>query len=347
MSSRPSTLPVPVAANRPVYTWCPETEGRYETWYLKVTGLGPERDGALWARYTLEDRAGETGAWCEGTWFHGGEAPVTGHHRVALPRLDPKKPGFEVALDSGRVLGWDEADGVLRARGSVEAGAVPLAWDLEWEPGDGLYRYLSWTHLAEVLSPSGGCTPCLDARMSGWVEVAGERIELDGHPGMQGHLWGTGRPHGWAWCHGNDWEDARTSRPVDAAFEALHVWPNRFAPGLTTMVLDLEGERRVYNAPCDLLPHRRWLVGRNRTGNRAVALQASVDVERLGAPALRAHFELEPGGVDTGILVDPDGSRLRCRNATLARATLHLGEGPTSRTLRARTATLELVERLR
>lgn len=348
MSTRDSELPAPVAANRPIYAWAPGTAGRYETWYLKVTGLGPARDGALWVRYTLEDRGGETGAWCEGTWFQDGETPVSGHHRVGLPVIDPRKPGFEVALDAGRVLGWDESDGVLRSRGSVEAGAgaVPLAWDLAWSPGDGLYRYLSWTKLAELLSPSGGCTPCPDARISGWVEVGGERLELDAHPGLQGHLWGTGRPRGWAWCHGNDWEDARTGRAVEASFEALHVRPNRFSPALTTMVLDLDGERRVYNAPCDLLPHRRWMVGRDRAGNRAVALQASVDVERLGLPALRAHFELEPRGVDTGILVDPDGSRLRCRNATLARATLNLGEGPTARSLRARTATLELVDRI-
>lgn len=340
--------PAPLAANRPVYAWTPERSGCYEVWYGKVGGFHPEHAAALWFRITLEDTGdGHPRATCWGTWFEEGlPAPVHLTSGGSVPLLpSPGGPGFMVEIAPGRAFGFEAATGRYVCRGDAAGPGAALAWDLSWAPRGPAFRYLAWEWLRRLLSPSGACTPCPDVRVSGSVQVtlgaSTRSFSLDGAPGMQGHIWGTRKAHSWAWCHGNDWVDAASGEPVEAAFEALRVRRSPGAPALTTMYLHLDGRHHFFNRPSQLVAHRACLLGR-RVGNRGVQLDRELYLEHHGDLPIRAHFALPARQVAHVEYRDTDGRLLRNRNATLAPGELRVG----GRHLRTRLgATLELVER--
>lgn len=320
-------------ANRPRYAWSAQRRGCYEIWLGKVVLPGP---AALWFRYALENHGdAEPTATCWGTWFEAGRLPLHLHEVRDLPAPETSPERFDVSLAPRCRLAWDASAEALRATGSLGAGVTALTWDLRFAPAGRPFPYLAWERLQRLLAGSGAVSACPDVRMSGTVTVCGRTVAAERAPGMQGHIFGTRKPHAWAWAHGNAFLDAETGAPVDAAFEAIRV--RRAAGGrtLTSVYLRLEAQEWRWNRLTDVLR-------RNQGREQADAFE----IARCGEPALGARFELLPGQVACVDYLDTDGTALVNRNGTLARGTVRVTLQGRERRLEADgTATLELVDR--
>lgn len=333
----------------PRYPWYPGTRDAYEIWYGKVCGAREGGATALWFRYTIECHApgepGRASAWA--VWYDTRRAsgPAVWIRDFEVPCLDPEARALAIRLDPDNSLIQDAATGSCRATGRLGTEGRRISWDLSWEARAPAFPYMRNDWLRRRISSSGAGTPYPHTSMDGRIELeldgTVEGFEVVGSPGMQGHIWGRKKAWEWAWAHGNDFRDASDGRPVDAALEVIHAVRTPGSPPLTAMLLVLDGQVHAFNRVQDLLPWPRLL-----GGNRAVRSATRIDVEREGDPEIRASFEFLPGQVAEVEYRDTDGSRLRNRNGSLARAELRIHTRAGRRHLISeRTATLELVDR--
>lgn len=280
----------------------------YEVWYGKVN-FGPDR--AFWFRYTLLDgRVREAATWA--ILFADGR--VRGDRDVeSLDDLVLPARGETVfRLNDGQLT-------EIGARGHCGE----LGWDLEWTSRrEGFLYAPRWMERLGLLGGNyDSCLPGL--RLTGEVRAGTEQYELDGAPGMVGHIYGTAMSgRAWGWIHCNDFEDG------DAMFEALAIELGGIADRISPVawyVLDLEGERHVFRPPATLFGTQN---------------QLGVDGWSFTVQSGGRHLEGEvPSPQNTALIeyTDTDGSHRWCSNSKLAplELTFREGDGPVRR-LRSR-----------
>jgi hypothetical protein len=170
----------------------------------------PTRRLAVWLKATVLERPGQDPvAELWGIVFDGERARVwASRETVQFSDASFGAPTGSVELAGARFCFGERGSAV---GGLVDAEQGTLSWDLSWSaPATELARPLCLLPTqAMVEGPfprSKLLTPFPLIRVHGQLEVWGERIELDGWPGMQGHNWG--REHAWeyAWgqCHFGD-----------------------------------------------------------------------------------------------------------------------------------------------
>lgn len=218
----------------------PPSHGHYESFYLKAAA--PAGGRAVWIRYTLHRRPGRalTGAlWL--TYFDVERpAPIALKQQFSEPELSIPE-GSYVRIDGGEI-----APG--HAGGRLAAGASRARWELRFSDRHEALRHLprEWMYerglpRTKVLSPHPG------AMFDGVLELDGERIELDGWPGMVGHNWGSEHAHAWVWLHGAGFGDDGVGF-FDLAAGRIRLGPLR-TPWLGNGMLAIDGEQHRLGGP--------------------------------------------------------------------------------------------------
>jgi hypothetical protein len=110
----------------------------------------------------------------------------------------------ELSADPGTYIRIDGA--VLepgRAVGEIETPELTASWKLSFDDPGGPFRHLPYERLYNAPLPrTKFLSPYPRARFNGELEVAGERIEVSGWPGMIGHNWGSEHAERWVWIQG-------------------------------------------------------------------------------------------------------------------------------------------------
>jgi len=207
--------------------------GHYESFYVKACRPGGGQ--GIWIRHTVHKRPGaEPNA---SIWFVLFDRDADGPRATKVT-----VPAAQLSTPSGA---WIKADGAEigpgRATGTVDTDAVQAAWDLTFSGDAEPCKYLPSDRLYETRLPKTKfVAPYPDARFDGRLEIGGEKIELDGWPGMIGHNWGSEHAERWVWLEGTGFEGSPdTYFDAGAARIKLGPWTTPWVPAGMLM---LEGE---------------------------------------------------------------------------------------------------------
>jgi hypothetical protein len=249
--------------------------GHYESFYLKAAH--PSEPRALWIRHTVWKAPGAEpvgSLWCtlfDAAW----DRPVAWKETLAPERLGVA-PGEYLHVGDGRL-----APGLAESpRWRLEFGGD--AETFRYLPRDWMYRARLPRTKAESLYPS--------VRYTGWAELDGRRLEVDGWPGMVGHNWGAEHAERWIWLHGagEDWL-------LDGTFGRVKLgrWTT---PWVGNALLVLDGRRHRLGG---LGKARSTTVADDHDGCAFGLAGADVRVEgevRAPRPALVGWVYSDPGG---------------------------------------------------
>jgi hypothetical protein len=198
-----------------------ESAGHYESFYLKLNrpagGLG------AWIRHTVHKRPGEP-ATCA-LWFTLFDAEAPG------PRATKRQFGAEaLSVPPATYIQIDQAalaDGT--ATGAVSSEALGASWELRFDDEHPPFHHLPREFLYRAKLPrTKFLSPYPSAVFNGHLEVAGERIDVDGWRGMIGHNWGAEHAERWVWVDGSGFEGRPEGDYFDMAVGRIKV------AGLTT-----------------------------------------------------------------------------------------------------------------
>jgi len=223
--------------------------GHYESFYVKACQPGGGR--GIWVRHTVHKRPG---AEPKGSiWFtffdreaegpratkltvpaSGLSAPSGAWIRVADAEIGP---GF-AHCSSGAPLPEVTGEG----NSGTAAGTKTASWELTFAGDAEPCKYLPYDRLYETSLPKTKfVAPYPDARFSGSLDLGGEKISLDGWPGMIGHNWGSEHAERWVWLEGTGFDGSPdTYFDAGAARIRLGGWTT---PWLPSGMLMLEGEK--------------------------------------------------------------------------------------------------------
>ena len=208
--------------------------GHYESFYLKACRPGGGQ--AVWIRHTVHKRPGaEPNA---SIWFTLFDREADGPRATKVT-----VPAAELSAPAGSWIRVDRAEvGPGKASGSIETEALAASWDLDFSGEAEPCKYLPADWLYEAPVPrTKFVAPYPNARFEGRLEVDGEKIELEGWPGMIGHNWGSEHAERWVWLEGTGFADAEDTY-FDAGAARVKVGPWT-TPWLPSGMLALDGEQ--------------------------------------------------------------------------------------------------------
>ena len=212
----------------------PEKAGHYESFYLKLTQPGGGR--GAWIRHTVHKRPKERPT-CA-LWFVLFDAAAPG------PRATKRQFRAD-ELDSAPDTYIRVADASLtegRGTGLVETPALAARWDLTFSDQHEPFHHLPRDFLYRTKLPKTKfLSPYPDAVFNGHLEVAGERIEVEGWRGMIGHNWGAEHAERWVWIQGSGFEGRSPEDYFDVAVGRIKI-AGRTTPWVGNGMLGLDGE---------------------------------------------------------------------------------------------------------
>ncbi len=275
-----------------------------EAWYLKVS-LGGGRALQLRIGFTQrtigkrDARAEVWAAFTRGLSEGGGHIALRAHHAMSDVRVEQEilyvRVG-EVELTHGHCRGeLQDPDGPGRIR-----------WNLEFTKQPEGFRHLTsrWMYRSSWV-PSKACSPQVDARFKGRIEVEDETLQVEDAPGLLAHHWGSDLADSWVWAHCNHWHEQE-----GIVFEGANT-RTRFGPlslpSMTTLHIRVPGERFNINGLWELV----------RTDSRVNGLSWRVCGVH-GDRRVEASFQASPErfiGVDQ---VAPDGKVIHVVTSAVA-----------------------------
>jgi hypothetical protein len=281
--------------------------GHYEVYYLTFTD--PRSGVGFWIRYTMVAPLPQTGA--EATcslWF------------LAMDPADPsrnvgEKVSFPVSeLSSGREpFALRIGDASLTDRGmagAIERDGKRFAWDLEWAPRLPAYGHVHPLLRRAKIAKTILFLPHPDIEVSGVVELAGRRVDVDRARGGQAHLWGSKHANRWAWAHCNDFSGAEGAPRDETFVDGVSVFVPRFGRELgpnTPIVARVAGEDLLATSPLAVTRNKSafdltsWRFEARARGRRLIG---SVTARREDLVGVTYH--------------DPDGDLAYCYNTEIA-----------------------------
>jgi hypothetical protein len=297
--------------------------GHVESFFLKLND--PEGRRALWIKATILARV--SGAPVAEAWAiafdragrHVGAKAVVpfDEARFSRDRLDVRVA--DLAISAGKI------------EGSVVSGGrridVALTFTTTSAP---LVLFPSLRMYEGPLPSSKLVSPYPDARFAGHYAVDGERVEVDGWRGMEGHNWGSRHTELYAWAHCNQWED-EDDLIFEGATARVKVGP-LLAPPLTVLCVWRRGVRYPFNQPLVLL-RSRGSIGQRAWTFHAESRLARVEGELVADTRdfVGLHYE------------NPDGAMTYCLNSKIAAGTLRFAvKGRPEITAHTRAAALEI-----
>jgi hypothetical protein len=174
--------------------------GRLEVWYAtatdRATGTG------VWVHHErISPTDGEPYAHGWAALFPVGASPV-------VERFGPEPYGEP---DDGW---WFTSASASVGPGWFRGTAAAASWDVAWTGGERPMWTLPRRVWQKELLPSAHVVLAPKAAMTGVIEVAGRRLELDGL-GAVSHIYGHGNAHRWGWLHA-DLDDETSLEIVSA-----------------------------------------------------------------------------------------------------------------------------------
>lgn len=284
--------------------------GHYESWFQRANH--PTRPLALWIRHTIFCPKGKLEA-AEGeiwsVWSDGEKGRVVAG-KTEIPRrdcsfdlksLDVKMPGAQLKP------------------GALDGGTGKLKWSLTWASG-GSPSLLLPENLYEGGFPKAKsvCVSPL-ARFKGTYEIAGEQHPIDGWPGSHNHNWGSQHTDRYAWAQVCGFDDAPDVF-LECATAQIKLGPV-MTPKLTIAVLSIAGRRIAINSIARGLMGKATVDGfhwKFSTSADGVEVEAELEAPAKHFVALRYR--------------NPPGGAKACLNSKIARCTLTVREGGTTRT---------------
>ena len=296
----PGILPaVTERENAPAWTGHP---GTYEAWFLTATDAHSGR--GYWLRSTLT--APTRGTPYGTVWFarfdRADGAGTFGIHRsFPIDAVKLAGDGFDVRI----------GDSIFRSghlEGSLEGDGHRIRWDLEFPTGEPTYELLPPIMYRGRLAPTRPYSPNVSTRLTGSIEVDGERADLAGVPAQQGHLFGTRHAERWAWAHCADFEDE------DAVVHALTA----------------QGRRGPFDTPFVTAVGIRWQGRWIRLTKLGRQREFGLGMWRLNLGdrefRLTGRFEAPAEALIRAEYRDPDGTPRYCHNSEVASCRLVLFE---------------------
>ena len=302
-----------------------DARGHVESHFLRA--VSPDGERALWIRHTLLAPAGRAGVGVAEAWaigFTRGEAPVAAKSSVSIERASFGAAPFQIAIGSSSL----EAG---RARGAAESAGHLIAWDLAFDPVGPSFHPFPFERMYEAAFPkSKTLTPYPDVRFEGSFAVDGERWDVRGWPGMQGHNWGRSHAHAYAWGQCNSFPE-RDGVWFEGLTGRVKVGPV-ITPWLSVAAVHVDGRTERFDGPAAMASRAvsvslyRWEATLSR---RDATLGIAIEAHRDDLAGL--HYE------------NPDGSMTYCLNSKLARGTVVLSrEGAADVVLESDRFALEL-----
>ena len=269
--------------------------GHYESYYVRA--VDPEAPRAVWIRHTVLKRPGGAPAgslWCT-LWDAEAGPPVA---VKATPGLAAAGDWLEIA---GTRFGPDAITG------SAAAGAHRAAWELTVAGAAPPLRHLPHPSLYGAPLPRTKLeSPAPAARVSGFAEAGGRRLELGGWPGMIGHNWGSQHAERWLWLHGIGFEGAPDAW-LDLAVGRVRIGPAT-TPWVANGALHVDG--------------RRHALGGLRARAEVDARPGAATVT-LGDVRVRLSAPLEQ--TIAWVYADPPGGEHHSANCSIAALEVELG----------------------
>jgi hypothetical protein len=301
-----------------------------ESWFLKAND--PRGRRAVWLKWTIWAGARAPGsavaeAWAVAFGTARGRPGVGRDHNVATKTTVPfeaarfSRSGIDATID-GCTLTRESA------RGRVESGGRSIVYDLRVAPiGPAVAPFPARWMYERPIPSFKILSPVPDARISGTVDVDGERWDLDAWPGMIGHNWGRAHTELYAWGHCNAWDGGEDV--VLEGFTGRTRLGGVLMPPATMVTVVHQGSVYRLSAPlrnAGSISPRRWRF-RARSRRIDVAGELWADTEDF-----------------VGLFYpNPDGTLCHCLNSKLAHAEVTLRvEGRPPRTLRSQRAALEI-----
>jgi hypothetical protein len=307
--------------------------GHVESLFLK--GNAPDGRRALWVKYTILAPTADAERARAELWavaFRAGpdgRPPVAAKQSFALHEASWSDTPFRLRLPGGEI-----AHGA--ARGELTGPACRLRWELRFACPEHEFRPYPRARMYSGPFPrTKTLTPVPDTQLSGFFEVDGERWNVDGWAAAQGHNWGAGHAHAYAWTHCNAFVPRPGSAPCSRVwFEAIsgrvRLGP-LLTPWLSCAAICVDG--RVY----------RFDGVRSLLSRRLTADTRSYRFELVqGGARLRAQIAAAPTQLAGLRYEDPDGRQLACLNSKLAAAEVDLRADGRTWTLYSERAALEI-----
>jgi hypothetical protein len=217
--------------------------GHVESYFLKLNDGKGRR--ALWLKATILSRSG--GPTVAEAWAIAFDREGT--HRAAKEVIP-----FPSARFSDAALDVEVARVRIQEGKTTGALDVPsrLAWDLRFEgTAPPLVPFAVKSFYTGGFPRSKLVSPHPDLRFFGHYEVEGERIEVDGWRGMQGHNWGKSHAYRYAWGHCNSFLE-EPELVFEGVTAQVRLGP-AVTPPLTILCIRHRGVRYEWNRPLDLL----------------------------------------------------------------------------------------------
>lgn len=291
--------------------------GHVESLFLRANH--PARPLAVWLKATiLAPKSGEHTADVWAIVFDGEK------HRVWADKKTV--PISDVSTDS-------EGDGSIRialagcelslgpdghAKGALGEGADTCRWDLSWKPGDSELgsRMCIFPYEVMLSAPFPKfklVTPHPVLRFDGEISAWGERIEVDGWLGMQGHNWGKEHALEYAWgqCNFVDGNSAPMCS-VEGFTARIKLGPIT-TPALSAMVVRRGGREYRFDRLVD-------------TWRQDATIDDMSWSLRLRGRDGEAHLLMDSDPEDMACLryMNPSGRPSYCFNSKLARTKLRV-----------------------
>lgn len=311
------------------------TDGHVESHFLKANS--PDGERAVWIKHTLRVPRGKPEAAVAEVWAvafaERGARKVARKRSFPLAQARFTETPFGITLPSATL-----AHG--RAEGTLGHGSATVSWSLSWRcPSESFRPYPLERMYTGSFPRSKSTTPVPDTRVHGMFDAFGERWDLAGWRGAQGHNWGLSHAHAYAWVHANAWEldhgsDVLPGVWLEALSGQVRVGPARLpitTPFLSVAAVHVDGQLVRFDGPRALASRRV------RIDARSYAFTLHQGDARLEAEFRAASEQLAGLAYE-----DPDGSVLSCLNSKLARGRMMLTYAGRTVRLRTKQAALEL-----
>jgi hypothetical protein len=311
--------------------WDGEKKGFYEVYFFKANHL---RSGtAFWIRYTLlSPVAGDPVAELWAIFFDSRDPSNNAAFKQTFPASAAK-------IDRGR-FNFCIRDSVIHhsgARGSISDKSGKISWDLSFNPAEETLRHFPNPRMYKSALPKTKyLSPNPDIRYTGTLEVNGRKLDFEGEPGEQSHIWGTKHAERWVWAHCNVFKGVEGSF-FEALSASVKIGP--IASPMFTLIF-ANHNKKLYTA------NSLWQAVRNKSDIQIPAWKFSGRGPGFSISGEASGRLKDFVGVE---YTDPDGENLWCNNTKVANLNLTLspdGEPPVTLVSES-SAALEFVERLK
>ncbi len=310
------------------------SRGFQEVWYLKFNI--PNTQSALWLRFTLLSSSNQFRQVAElwGIYFdhqNGATSKLALKQTFAMSAASFDPPVIKIGQST---LSNQATDGVIQSRGKS------IAWSLKTTQRSVASCNLVPKPLSQLKLVKNTVESVYeDLLFSGWIEIDGNRIEIDKALGMQAHLAGPKNGHNWVWAHCNSFTDEK-NHLKDFVFEGLAArarLPGGLpTPTITSLYFWYQGKPYFFSTPTD------WFRCHQKLKPNCWEIQA----ER-GKLRFQGTIEFELRDFAGVTYEDTDGSLLYCSNSKLSNARFSVYENGRliENFVSKRSAALEIVSR--